>query len=437
MLNLIERALRFQRIHGTRRLIREALARVRRRLAGSGAPATPGGLLVDDSGWVSAREMVRKHDHHSTPLRLFTVPTASLGRITLVTDSINRGSLYGGVGTAAIFAALLAKERGERLRILTRTERANPGGLQTVLDSYGIALPHEVEFAFAPFYDDKYEVDRFDGELFITTSWWTTAATLGAVPVEHVLYLLQEDERMFYALGDEHLRCSSALAHPGLRYVINTKLLFDHLVASGLPQVATQGVWFEPAFPPEVFKPLPRDGSAKRQLLFYARPNNARNLFYLGLEVLESAIDRGVIDLAQWEIVFVGKDIPKLRLDSGRYTPKRLENLDWKQYAQLAGTTDLALCLMYTPHPSYPPFDLAASGAVVVTNRFGNKQSLDGYCANILCADPDPKALVEALGEGVRLALDETQREANRRNARLGTDWPMAFAGVIAQVAAR
>lgn len=435
MLNYIERALRFQRIHGTRRLLSEALLRVRRRLAGSPRAAAPG-LLSDDSGWVSARDMVRKHAQHCTPLRLFSVPRAELGRITLVTDSINRGSLYGGVGTSAIFAALLARARGQRLRILTRTERANPGGLQTVLDSNGITLQHEVEFAFAPFYDDKYEVDAFADELFITTSWWTTAATLATVPVERVVYLLQEDERMFYAYGDEHLRCARTLAHPGLRYVINTRLLFDHLVASGLPQVAERGMWFEPAFPPDVFKPLPREAGAKRQLLFYARPNNARNLFYLGLEVLEGAIDRGVVDLDQWDVVFVGKDIPKLRLDGGRYTPRRLENLDWKQYAQLAGTTDLALCLMYTPHPSYPPFDLAASGAVVVTNRFANKQSLAAYCANILCADPEPQALVQALADGVQLALDAPAREANRRAAQLGTTWEAAFADVVARVAA-
>jgi hypothetical protein len=437
MLNQIERALRFQRIHGTRRLLSEVLLRVRRRLHLAPPTAQPGAPMVVDTGWVNAREMVRKHQQACAPLRLFSVPRAQPGRLTMVTDSINRGSLYGGVGTSLILCALLAQARGQRLRILTRTERPHPGGLQTVLGTYGITLDHEVEFGFAPFYDDKYEVDAFDDELFVTTSWWTTAATLGSVPVERIVYLLQEDERMFYPYGDEHLRCSRVLSHPGLRFVVNTRLLFDHLAASGMPQLATQGLWFEPAFPRDVFHPRPRDAAGKRTLLFYARPNNARNLFYLGLEVLESAIEQGVVDLREWEVVFVGKDIPRLHLDHGRYAPRRLENLDWRQYAELAGSTDLALCLMYTPHPSYPPFDLAASGAVVVTNRFGNKQSLADYCENILCAEPEPAALVQALAQGVRLACDAPARQANHQSARLGADWKSAFAEVIGRLAGR
>ncbi|MGE4239883.1 hypothetical protein [Ramlibacter sp.] len=436
MFDALERALRHQRIHGTRSMLREMMRRVRRRLGGTSATAAAiPGIVVDDAGWVNARELVRKHRQACAPLRLFTIPRADVGRITLVTDSINRGSLYGGVGTSLIFAALLARARGERLRLLTRTEKPQPGGLQTVLGAYGIALDHEVEFAFAPFYDERYEVDAFEDEQFITTSWWTTSATLGAVASGRIVYLLQEDERMFYPHGDEHLRASQVMSHPDLRFVVNTRLLFDHLVGSGLANVERNGMWFEPSFPPAVFRPAADRPPGKRTLFFYARPNNVRNLFVLGLDVLETAIARGVIDLATWDIVFVGKDIPRIRLDDGRYTPQRLENLDWGQYAALAGRTDLALCLMYTPHPSYPPFDLAASGAVVVSNRFANKQDLGGYSANILCADANTEALVAALADGARLALDTPAREANFRAGRLGTDWKASFASVIGRLA--
>ena len=50
-------------------------------------------------------------------------------------------------------------------------------------------------------------VTTADDEIVMTTSWWTTRATLGStLPREQVLYLLQEDERMFYPAGDEQLR---------------------------------------------------------------------------------------------------------------------------------------------------------------------------------------------------------------------------------------
>ncbi|MBU3739736.1 MAG: glycosyltransferase family 4 protein [Rhodoferax sp.] len=438
MLNHFERALRYQRIFGTRQLLREVWTRALRRLRGvSPALAQAGASVTDSLTWVSARELAARQAPACAALRLFTIPSASPGRISMVTDSINRGSLYGGVGTAIILAALLAQARGERLRIITRTERASPAGLATVLGTYGIALDHDIELAHAPFHDTVHEIDRFPGELFLTTSWWTTAATLGAVEPSAVVYLLQEDERMFYAHGDEHLRCARVLARDDIRFVINTRLLYDHLLASGLGQLAQCGRWFEPAFPSSVFHPAEPAPGSRRRLFFYARPNNQRNLFHFGLEVLEAAIARGIIDLQTWDLVLVGKDIPRLRFDEGRYTPELLENLSWTDYAGLVGRTDLGLCLMYTPHPSYPPLDLAASGAVVVTNTFGNKQDLSGYSPNILCAPPSLEPMLAALTQGLALAQDRAQRQANHRASGLGRDWRLALSGVVAELARR
>jgi hypothetical protein len=90
----------------------------------------------------------------------------------------------------------------------------------------------------------------------------------------------------------------------------------------------------------------------------------------------------------------------------------RHENLSWTAYADVVGTVDLGLCPDVHPHPSYPPLDLAASGAVVVTNRHGIKQDLDMYSRNILCAEPDPAALVEALGRGIARAADTARARA-------------------------
>jgi len=442
MPNLLHRVLRYHRVHGTRQLLREVVGRIKRvvfRTTGALPDAAMSGLdkrwgsaaFGDDSGWISAREMAQKHIQSCTPLRLFMVPSSQPRRISLVTDSISRGSLYGGVGTSMIMAALIAQATQSRLRIITRTEAAQPAGLLIVLRTYGITLTHEVEFAYAPIGDNTYEIDCFEDEQFITTSWWTTAATLASVPSRTITYLLQEDERMFYPYGDEHMRCSQILGNTDIRFIINTKLLFDHLVASGLQNVATHGMWFEPSFPREVFRPREREAGKKRQLLFYARPHNVRNLFYFGLEVLEAAIARGIVNLDEWDILLVGKDIPKLRFDNGRYTAKRLENLSWTEYAELAGNTDLALCLMYTPHPSYPPFDLAASGAVVVTNRFGNKQDLSGYSKNILCGDLQLESMLTAMASGVALATDAPQRTRNYQTNLLGTDWKASFAEVV------
>jgi O-antigen biosynthesis protein len=432
MTDLIEKVLRYRRVHGTRKLFGEVATRLSRRVQSPAGPATvpPQQPIVEDSRWISARELVTRRVPQCSALRVFSVPAPATPRVSLVTDSINRGSLYGGVGTAIILACLIAQARGATLRLVTRTERAQPSNLAGVLSTYGLRLDQEVEFAFAHF-DDTTEIDAHEGELFLTTSWWTTAATMASVPHESILYLLQEDERMFYPHGDDHLLCSQVLGDARLRFAVNSRLLFDHLVASGLKNVGQNGVAFEPAFPPEVFSRRAVAGGKRRTLAFYARPHNARNLFYFGLELLETAIVRGIVRLDEWDIVLLGKDIPKVRLDGGSYAPQRLENLSWGEYAAFAGTVDLGLCLMYTPHPSYPPFDLSASGAVVVTNRFGIKQDLASYSRNILCGDLELESMLDTLQRGVQLACDEVTRAEHYRANELSSDWKQSLAPVL------
>ena len=81
---------------------------------------------------------------------------------------------------------------------------------------------------------------RPERDVIMTTSWWTTRAVLDStLPRDQVVYLLQEDERMFYACGDERLLCQETLAEPDLAVVVNTRRLLDHLTASGaIPHLA-------------------------------------------------------------------------------------------------------------------------------------------------------------------------------------------------------
>jgi hypothetical protein len=370
-----------------------------------------------------------------TPLRVFGTPAQGRRRVTLVTDSIGRGSLFGGVGTALLLATMVANRRGADLRIVTRTEPPVAASYDHVLQVYGLALEGESQFRFAPAHDAGGGLDLFDDELIITTSWWTTEATLAAVPARQVAYLLQEDERMFYPFGDDRLRCQSVLMRDDLRFVVNTALLRGHLIADGLAHFQRQAVDFEPAFPHAVFHPRPRPAGAPRRLVFYARPHNPRNLFYLGLQVLEQALLQGVIDGQRWEIVFVGSHIPELVLHGG-IRPQRRENLDWADYAALIGGADLGLSLMGTPHPSYPPLDLVASGAVVVSSRHGAKQDLSAWSRNLILCDAAVQPLVDGLRAGVALVDDKARRQAQFEATTLSRDWGRSLHGVVEQLAA-
>lgn len=381
----------------------------------------------------AAADLLAQRFTQIQPLPVFRAPGPER-RLNLVTDSINEGSLFGGVGTAILLAVLLATKREARLRVVTRTQPAHEAGFAQVLECNGIEFDGNVEFAFVDVNDPLAQLDVCPGDRFLTTSWWTTASVLGSVSSEQVDYLLQEDERMFYPHGDDWLRCNELLERRDIRFIVNTELLYLHFIDSGLEHFESCAGFFEPAFSASTFRAsrglTAGDVADKRRLFFYARPHNLRNLFYRGIEVLDEAVARGIIDPQRWEIVFIGKDVPPVSL-GGRLEPLVLPTMSWKDYGAFVRSVDLGFCLMATPHPSYPPLDLAASGAVVVTNRFGLKQDLSIYSDNIVLSGASVEDLIAGLEQGMRLALDTDLRARNYAMNRLSRSWTESFADAV------
>jgi O-antigen biosynthesis protein len=111
-----------------------------------------------------------------------------------------------------------------------------------------------------------------------------------------------------------------------------------------------------------------------------------------------------------------------------------LGNLGWREYGELVRGVDLGVSLMATPHPSYPPLDLAASGAAVLTNRFGLKQDLSEYSPNIICADLDTTSLLQGLRVARELALDDDARRIGYQGNRLQRSWEASLRHVLTSI---
>ena len=353
-------------------------------------------------------------------------------RITVVTDSVGAGSLFGGVGTALILATLLANRHGATLRIATRNEPPDAGLLLPLQQATGVVLAGQLEIVHLPT-DGSQPLLMADQELVITTSWWTTRAALDStLRREELAYLLQEDERMFYPYGDERLLCEETLSERDLTVVVNTQRLLDHLLGT-LPHLASSAVSFEPAFPGG--EP-PAESDGRRRFFFYSRPENARNLFWRGGQALSRAIEDNILDPDVWSFHFVGRKTPDLVLPRA-VRPHVAEGLDWRDYQALVSTMDAALVLMDTPHPSYPPLDLAAAGAAVLTNRHPGKEDLSDLSANILIADPALDSLVDGLTRVAALGVDDARRRENREHDHLERDWAVALTGALDALDAR
>ena len=360
--------------------------------------------------------------------------TGIRARLSLVTDGIGPFSLFGGVGTAIILGALLANRLGADLRIVTRTETPDAAPVREVLLRNGVALDGGLEAVMVP-HDGSVDLPLAADDVFLTTSWWTTRATLGAVPPSRVVTLVQEDERMFYPQGDDRLRCAETLSHPGLQTVVNTEMLFRHFLSCREPvtNLAQDGMWFEPAFPARAGI---RARERRRRIFFYARLHNARNLFWRGIEALHAGVAEGLFPAEDWEMHWIGRDAPEVALPRG-IVPRITSHLTWGEYHEFVASMDAGFVLMDTPHPSYPPLDLAAAGAAVLTNTHPGKESLSQYSDNILLAPPTVEGLVEGLGRLQALAEDDAERARRREADRIGRDWVSALEPVVSRLADR
>lgn len=365
----------------------------------------------------------------SSPLPTYSVPDSDANRLTLVADS-TRATLDGSFDIALILCAALCQATRRRLRIVTRAEAADSARIHRLLDGHAVELFFDPQFLHLPESGSRVGMNVLDGELFVASCWRAVASLIGTVPDESILYLLQQDERLRYARGDEYLRCAAVMARPGIRQVVSTQLLYDHLAQAGLAHIIDRGTWFEPAFPEAVFHPRERPG--KMRLLFCAQADNPTDLLYLGLELIERALEQRTIDPAMWELLLLGEGMPDV--DFGDIGCVHLGNLPDQQYGELLGTVDVGIYLSASPHPGYPMLALAASGAVVVTNERDEHHGLRHYCENIIAAPADLPSLAAALIEAVALAARKTLRSKNHQAAAIPRTWNSSLARVLASV---
>lgn len=86
---------------------------------------------------------------------------------------------------------------------------------------------------------------------------------------------------------------------------------------------------------------------------------------------------------------------------------------------------------MDTPHPSYPPLDLAASGAVAITNQHGVKRSLEQWSKNIITVPSDLTSLINAIETGAARAANLIERHDNCIHDHIERDWETSLGSAI------
>ena len=101
---------------------------------------------------------------------------------------------------------------------------------------------------------------------------------------------------------------------------------------------------------------------------------------------------------------------------------------DQRSYAELLRRHDVGLALMYTPHPSLVPIEMASAGMLTVTNSFENKTpaALAAISSNLIVAEPTVESIAASLSEAVA-AVDDFERRARGSSVRWSRSWEQSF----------
>ena len=361
-------------------------------------------------------------------------------RLNLLIPTIDLQYFFGGYITKFNLARQLAHD-GLKVRLVVvdhcdwqpaqwRHQLKKFNGLEQFFD--------RVEVAYAC--DRTTELSVSPEDVFMATTWWTAhiahkaARALGA---SRFVYLIQEYEPFTFAMGSFSALANQSYEFPHLA-VFSTELLRTYFrenrlgVFAETPDVgAANSVAFENAITDvgEVTAGELAQRTCKR-LLYYARPepHAARNMFELGILALAEAIEAGYFD-ETWEFYGIGSvgSAEKLSLPKGRVL-SLLPRDNQEAYRDILRAHDIGLALMYTPHPSLVPIEMASAGMLVVTTTCANKTraELAKISPNLIAAHPS----IERIKLGLKEATERvTNFEARAKGSRVqwATSWAGAF----------
>lgn len=262
---------------------------------------------------------------------------------------------------------------------------------------------------------DGGEFEFSENDLFLSYSVWDglwARRFAECTKWKRAIYWIQEYEPIFHRHDSLHFLGNSAYCYDHVG-VFNSHVLYKYFRSNQIGVYGEKGGRRAKSLSFEHLLWSPgraRGGlrSGRRRLfLLYARPEDhaARNLFEIAVYCLRRAVSMGLF-IGGWRFLGIGALAGPYRVDLGDGSVLEVENrIDAEEYAQLIGTVDVAMSLMYAPHPSLFPYELARAGAIVVTNRFPGRGEdyISSRSKNVVSFEPCIEDCVRAIGEAVSM----------------------------------
>lgn len=250
-------------------------------------------------------------------------------------------------------------------------------------------------------------------DVFLATAWWTASVAFsfqnrqksyfGAAP--RVLYLIQDHEPDFYGWSTQYNLAQQTYNHrKDMIALINSEELSNFMTTS----YAFDEAYLVPfKINPQISKSL-KSYPRERIICIYARPSTPRNAFTLLCAGIAQWQRNNPGTARMWRIVAVGETFPPNRAGSV-VNLSVAGKLSLEDYADLLSRASVGISLMLSPHPSYPPLEMASSGIHTITNGFA--------CKNLALRSTNIISIADLTIDGLAAALDKA---VNRAEGQIG-----------------
>ncbi|WP_462384170.1 rhamnosyltransferase WsaF family glycosyltransferase [Pseudomonas sp. Marseille-QA0892] len=338
-------------------------------------------------------------------------------------------ALKGGVRTVFAFSEYMSVKHSTQFVFVVYSFTGRDFDLDPLSISLRVNFPN-LRFTLRKFLRGvDSENDLPHSQIAFCTLWTTAYLLLRYNKTQRKYYFMQDFEPMFYAGGEIYMMIEQTY-RLGFTCIANTPgvgnkyLEYSSDVTSFLPGVDRSVFYPDNIYMDAVSRPTVFN------IVFYGRPENARNGFFLGLDILK-ALKRKMGSKVR--IYSVGADWKPgdFGVDSVVENLGLLKSID--EVASLYRRSHLGLVFMATPHPSYQPLEYMASGCIVATNRNEANEWLLNE-SNALLLEP----LSDVAAERIVQLLSDTPRRLSLVREGLNTvaslDWSEAYRVIESRV---
>jgi O-antigen biosynthesis protein len=212
-------------------------------------------------------------------------------------------------------------------------------------------------------------------DVFLATAWQTAHITkllcedqarLFDLPERMFVYLIQDYEPPFQPWSSLYYLADATYQRPAsFRAVFNTEILARFFKE----HKGFDGYVYNPGFNPQIAAFVHRVKKLKNCLIYY-RTHAVRNCHELCEIIIEELVNRDSLYYVDWRFLAIGEDGQDMAPDS---RIERMGRLSLEEYGKLMSYSAVGLALMVSPHPSYPPLEMAAAGMLVLANTYNAK----------------------------------------------------------------